>query len=86
MVQCDKNTTNASEEDDIFTLARDRGATGAVSIQFSLIFASSGPHVLSKLLYSLTAETCQINAEYADPDVFEQILDIFATPTKAVAG
>lgn len=32
LVQCDANATQASQEDDIFTLARDRGAVGAVSL------------------------------------------------------
>lgn len=30
LVACDNNSTNASEEDDIFTLARDRGAKAAL--------------------------------------------------------
>ena len=31
LVSCDRNATNASMEEDIFTLARDRGAVAAVS-------------------------------------------------------
>lgn len=30
-ISCDANETGASQEDDIFTLARDRGAVSAVS-------------------------------------------------------
>ncbi len=32
LVSCDFNATNASQEIDIFTLARDKGAVSAVSI------------------------------------------------------
>ncbi|KAF8513094.1 hypothetical protein BU17DRAFT_53477 [Hysterangium stoloniferum] len=66
LVNCDANTTDASLQDDIFTLARDRGAVAA-------------------LLYSNTSEACLINPEYASPDNFEQILDIFATKSKSSA-
>ncbi|KAF8585940.1 hypothetical protein K439DRAFT_1632199 [Ramaria rubella] len=66
LVDCDKNTSDASQVDDIFTLARDRGAVAA-------------------LLYSTTAEACQINPAYASPDNFEQILDIFATQSRSSA-
>jgi len=38
LVSCDKNATNASMEEDIFTLARDKGAVSAVRIQC--------PHIL----------------------------------------
>lgn len=31
-VSCDSNTTNSSMENDIFTLARDRGAVAAVRL------------------------------------------------------
>ncbi|KAI0075124.1 hypothetical protein K474DRAFT_1564301, partial [Panus rudis PR-1116 ss-1] len=62
LVSCDANATDASQEDDIFTLARDRGAIAA-------------------LLYSLYSERCQINPEYADPANFEQLMDIFSTPS-----
>ncbi|KAL4254244.1 hypothetical protein ABKN59_002875 [Abortiporus biennis] len=62
LVSCDANATDASQEDDIFTLARDRGAVAA-------------------LLYSLYSERCEINPEYADPANFDQLMDIFATPS-----
>ncbi|CAL1707221.1 unnamed protein product [Somion occarium] len=62
LVSCDSNATDASQEFDIFTEARDRGAIAA-------------------LLYSLYSERCQINAEYADPENFEQLMDIFSTPS-----
>lgn len=36
LVSCDKNATNASMEEDIFTLARDKGAVSAVCIRHPL--------------------------------------------------
>lgn len=32
MVSCDFNATDASQEEDVFTLARDKGAVAAVSV------------------------------------------------------
>ncbi|TFK44720.1 hypothetical protein BDQ12DRAFT_673454 [Crucibulum laeve] len=60
LVSCEQNATDASMEEDIFTLARDKGAVAA-------------------LLYSLTSVACVINPEYADPNNFDQIFDIFST-------
>ncbi|KZT28992.1 hypothetical protein NEOLEDRAFT_1154075 [Neolentinus lepideus HHB14362 ss-1] len=60
LVACDYNATNASQIDDIFTLARDRGAKAA-------------------LLYSEYSQACVINPDYANPDNFEQVMDIFST-------
>ncbi|EPQ57224.1 hypothetical protein GLOTRDRAFT_58432 [Gloeophyllum trabeum ATCC 11539] len=60
LVACDKNATNASQVDDIFTLARDRGAKAA-------------------LLYSEYSQACVINPDYANPENFEQVMDIFST-------
>ncbi|KAK0461080.1 uncharacterized protein EV420DRAFT_1530134 [Desarmillaria tabescens] len=60
LVSCDFNATNASQEIDIFTLARDKGAVAA-------------------LLYSLYSTACVINPEYADPQTFDQVFDIFST-------
>lgn len=62
LVSCDANATDASMEDDIFTLARDRGAVSA-------------------LLYSVYSERCVINPEYADPENFDQVMDIFSSPS-----
>ncbi|KAG8999987.1 hypothetical protein FRB95_011493 [Tulasnella sp. JGI-2019a] len=66
LVDCDRNSTDASEEDDIFTLARDRGAVAA-------------------LLYSTQSETCLINPDYLNPDLFDRVLDIYTTVTKSSA-
>jgi hypothetical protein len=60
LVACDANATDASQEEDIFTLARDKGAVSA-------------------LLFSVYSQGCIINAEYADPASFDQVLDIFST-------
>jgi hypothetical protein len=60
LVGCDANSTNASQQLDIFTLARDAGAGAAV-------------------LYSLYSQACIINPEYADPNNFDQVMDIFST-------
>ncbi|PSR70731.1 hypothetical protein PHLCEN_2v13388 [Hermanssonia centrifuga] len=62
LVSCDTNATNASQSDDIFTLARNRGAVAA-------------------LLYSLLGARCQINPDYADPQNFDQAMDIYVTPS-----
>lgn len=62
LVSCDANATDASQIDDIFTLANDRGAVAA-------------------LLYSLYSDRCEINPEYADPANFDQLMDIFSTPS-----
>ncbi|PFH51499.1 hypothetical protein AMATHDRAFT_142301 [Amanita thiersii Skay4041] len=66
MVSCDANATNASMEVDVFTLARDKGAKAAASKR-------------SHLLYSLYSLACVINPEYADPETFDQVFDIFST-------
>ncbi|KAI0315222.1 hypothetical protein OF83DRAFT_1062507 [Amylostereum chailletii] len=66
LVSCDGNATKDSQVDDIFTLARDRGAVGA-------------------LLYSLFSEACIINPEYADPNNFDQVMDIFSTQSLSSA-
>ncbi|KIY73044.1 hypothetical protein CYLTODRAFT_434414 [Cylindrobasidium torrendii FP15055 ss-10] len=63
LVSCDANVTDMNPERmeiDIFTLARDKGATGA-------------------LLYSLYSQACIINPEYADPETFDQVFDIYST-------
>jgi len=67
LVSCDFNATDASQEVDIFTLARDKGAGAA-------------------LLYSLYSEACIINPEYADPETFEQVFDIFSTQSRISAN
>ncbi|TFY76720.1 hypothetical protein EWM64_g7293 [Hericium alpestre] len=66
LVACDFNATHASQEDDIFTLARDRGAVGA-------------------LLYSEWSQACIVNPEYADPNEFEQVMDIYSTQSLSSA-
>ncbi|KXN90579.1 E3 ubiquitin-protein ligase RLIM [Leucoagaricus sp. SymC.cos] len=71
MVSCDSNSTNASMEVDIFTLARDKGAVSAVRF--------------AQLLYSLHSLACVINPEYADPATFDQVFDIFSTESKTSA-
>ncbi|KAJ3528811.1 hypothetical protein NM688_g7944 [Phlebia brevispora] len=40
----------------------------------------------AQLLYSKYSQTCTINAEYADPVYFDQIMDIFASPTLTVSN
>ncbi|KAG6831745.1 hypothetical protein H0H92_007897 [Tricholoma furcatifolium] len=67
MVSCDFNATNMSTEEDIFTLARDKGAVAA-------------------LLYSAYSLACVINPEYADPDTFDQVFDIFSTQSLTSAS
>lgn len=64
-------------EDDIFTLARDRGAVSAVSVIWDLWLAPLKRWL--QLLYSKYSKACIINSEYADPANFEQVLDIFST-------
>ncbi|KAF9531668.1 hypothetical protein CPB83DRAFT_80138 [Crepidotus variabilis] len=65
-VSCDRNATNQSLDEDIFTLARDKGAVAAV-------------------LYSLDSVACIINPEYADPNTFDQVFDIYSTESKTSA-
>ncbi|KAG6820730.1 hypothetical protein H0H93_012376 [Arthromyces matolae] len=67
MVSCDFNATNASQEEDVFTLARDKGAVAA-------------------LLYSEYSFACVINPEYADPETFDQVFDIFSTQSLTSAS
>ncbi|KAG6873435.1 hypothetical protein C0995_015524 [Termitomyces sp. Mi166 len=67
MVSCDLNATNASQEEDVFTLARDKGAVAA-------------------LLYSEYSFACVINPEYADPETFDQVFDIFSTQSLTSAS
>ncbi|KAG5342675.1 hypothetical protein C0989_010643 [Termitomyces sp. Mn162] len=67
MVSCDSNATNASQEEDVFTLARDKGAVAA-------------------LLYSEYSFACVINPEYADPETFDQVFDIFSTQSLTSAS
>jgi len=67
MISCDFNATNASQEEDVFTLARDKGAVAA-------------------LLYSLYSFACVINTEYADPETFDQVFDIFSTQSLTSAS
>lgn len=62
MISCDSNGTHFSDTNDIFTLARDSGAQGA-------------------LLYSVTAESCQINAGYLSPK-FEKPIDVYTINSK----
>ncbi|KAJ7579214.1 hypothetical protein C8J56DRAFT_965107 [Mycena floridula] len=66
LISCDTNATDASQDEDIFTLARNKGAVAA-------------------LLYSLTAAACIINPEYADPENFDQVFDIFSTQSLSAA-
>lgn len=60
LVSCDANSTDASQVNDIFTIARDRGAVAG-------------------LLYSNYSSACIINKEYADPNHFDQVFDIYST-------
>ncbi|KAF8070467.1 hypothetical protein FPV67DRAFT_1413367 [Lyophyllum atratum] len=60
MISCDSNATSASQDEDVFTLARDKGAVAA-------------------LLYSSNSLACVINPEYANPETFDQVFDIFST-------
>lgn len=66
LVSCDGNATHDSLEDDIFTLAREQGAVGAV-------------------LFSEWSDACIINPEYANPENFDQVMDIFSTQNLASA-
>lgn len=75
-VSCDQNETGASQEWDIFTLARDRGAVAAVS-------DSAVAKLTLQLLFSSTAESCLLNAEYIRD--FEKPLDVFATTSQGSA-
>ncbi|KAG6869114.1 hypothetical protein C0993_001679 [Termitomyces sp. T159_Od127] len=71
MVSCDLNATNASQDEDVFTLARDNGAVAALH---------------QKLLYSEYSFACVINPEYADPETFDQVFDIFSTQSLTSAS
>src|SRR5262245_37542363 len=77
LVACDTNGTAYSLENDIFTLARDRGAIAAVGPCHS----THNIHIdiLHQLLFSLYSNACIINPEYADPENFHQVIDIFST-------
>jgi hypothetical protein len=81
LVSCDYNATNASQIDDIFTLARDKGAVSAVRFRPSFPIASLLTILDIKLLFTAYSQTCVINPEYADPEAFDQVLDIFSTPS-----
>lgn len=52
MISCDFNATNASDEEDVFTLARDKGAKGAVSITniFDLVSWLNFSHLSAPIL------------------------------------
>ena len=84
LVACDSNATHASQENDIFTLARDRGAVGAVS-PLSFVRSLSFDVSRSQLLYSMYSEACIINPEYANPQNFDQVMDIFSTQSLSSA-
>ncbi|KAK0194864.1 hypothetical protein F5146DRAFT_1023150 [Armillaria mellea] len=64
LISCDFNATNASQEVDIFTLARDKGALSASSTQ---------------LLYSVYSTACIINPGYSNAETSNHPLDIFST-------
>jgi hypothetical protein len=77
LVACDTNGTTYSLHDDIFTLARDSGAVSAVSQCHPI--HSIHIDIPHKLLFSLYSNACIINPEYANPENFNQVMDIFST-------
>lgn len=83
-MSCDFNATDASQEEDVFTLARDKGAVAAVSL-LALAFNVLKLMAL-QLLYSLYSKACIINPEYADPASFDQVFDIFSTQSRTSAN
>ena len=66
-------------DDDIFTLARDRGAVAAVRTLLFMAMIFLWLSVVSQLLYSVKSVSCYINPEYSNPANFDQVMDIFAT-------
>ena len=65
-------------DEDIFTLARDKGAVSAVRT----LYMAAGKlclHYLFQLLYSLYSLACVINPQYSDPQSFDHVFDIFST-------
>ncbi|KAG8935443.1 hypothetical protein FRC01_000050 [Tulasnella sp. 417] len=65
-INCDRNSSAMSDDEDMFTQVRDRGAAAA-------------------LLYSTTSQTCQLNNEYLNPELFDKVLDIYTTITRSSA-
>jgi hypothetical protein len=51
------------------------------SVLSALVLSQSSP----QLLYSLNHTACIINPEYADPETFDQVFDIFSTPNSTAA-
>jgi hypothetical protein len=51
-VSCDYNATNASQEVDIFTLARDKGAVSAVSLLCCLLSSVLNHSALLLIFFS----------------------------------
>lgn len=64
-------------DEDIFTLARNKGAVSAVRTLYSIWQAGYG--YLFQLLYSLYSLACVINTKYSDPQSFDQVFDVFST-------
>lgn len=83
MVLCDRNATGASMDIDIFTMARDKGAVGAVCHPFLLLWPDAE---VQQLLYTVGSLACVINPEYADHSLFDQVFDIFSTQSLTSAA
>jgi hypothetical protein len=65
-------------DEDIFTLARDKGAVSAVRTFYNMTSGLWLPY-LFQLLYSLYSLACVINPQYSDPQSYDQVFDIFST-------
>jgi hypothetical protein len=52
MIPCDSNSSTASMDEDVFTLARDKGAKAAVSTKFLVFFSLLNP--MKRIISSYT--------------------------------
>ncbi|TRM69963.1 hypothetical protein BD626DRAFT_475878 [Schizophyllum amplum] len=62
----------------------DQNATN-MSMEIDIFTLARDKGAVAALLYSLNSSACIINPEYADPDTFDQVFDIFSTQSKTSA-
>lgn len=77
LISCDRNITNTTLENDVFTMANAYvNPHTLTSLNFKAILSSGA---IAALLYTTKSQACLINPEYADPEKFDRILDIYTT-------
>ena len=80
------NATNAPTDTPwIAFISCDPTSGNSTNLDDDIFTMARDLNAIAALLYTTNSEACLINAEYADPAHFDQVLDIYTTIKKSSA-